>query len=101
MTGRFGLPMERESVSQSERINVRKPHSLTAESVIMPFAPASPAEPSRIAAGIAELRRLGWEVADRASNENDGYFAATTIGRHHELVSALQRADIAALVGTR
>jgi muramoyltetrapeptide carboxypeptidase len=67
----------------------------------MPFAPASPSEPSKIAAGIAELRRLGWQVAERASIENDGYFAATTASRRDELLAALQGEDIDALVGTR
>jgi muramoyltetrapeptide carboxypeptidase len=97
VTSRSGVPIQRESVSQS----VRKPHSLTAESVITPFAPASPAETSRIAAGIAELSRLGWRVAERASIVNDGYFAGTLIGRRSELVGALEGDDIGALVGTR
>jgi muramoyltetrapeptide carboxypeptidase len=101
MTGRFGLPMERESVSQSEHVNVRKPHSLTAETVVMPFAPASPAEASRIAAGMAELSRLGWRVAERASIVNDGYFAGTLTSRRSELVGALEGHDIDALIGTR
>ena len=101
MTGRFGLPMERESVSQSERVNVRKPQALTAQTVVMPFAPASPAEPSRIAAGMAELRRLGWRVAERASIVNDGYFAGTLTSRRSELVGALEGHDIDALIGTR
>ena len=93
--------MTRESASQSERANVRKPRALTSDSVVMPFAPASPAETSRIAAGVAELTRLGWKVAERASTENDAYFAGPTTSRRDELVSALQRHDIAALVGTR
>jgi muramoyltetrapeptide carboxypeptidase len=93
--------MTRESVSQSERVNVRKPRALNAHSVVMPFAPASPAEPSRISAGAAELRRLGLQVAERASIENDGYFAGTTSSRRAEFVDALQRDDIDALVGTR
>jgi muramoyltetrapeptide carboxypeptidase len=101
MTGRSGVPIARESASQSERANVRKPHSLTAKSVIMPFAPASPAEPSRIAAGMAELRRLGWRVAELGSSQNDGYFAGTLTSRRCELVGALERHDIAALIGTR
>jgi muramoyltetrapeptide carboxypeptidase len=101
MTIRSGVPMERESVLQSERVNVRKPHALTAHSVVMPFAPASPAETSKIAAGVAKLRRLGWRAAQRISSENDGYFAGTTISRRHELVGALGRDDIDALVGTR
>ena len=101
MSGRFGLPMQRKLASHSERASVRKARALNAESVVMPFAPASPAEPSRIAAGMAELRRLGLQVAERASTENDGYFAATTANRRNELVGALEGDDIDALVGTR
>jgi len=96
-----GVPIQREAVSQSEHASVRKPRALNDESVVMPFAPASPAEPSRIAAGMAEVMRLGWQVAERASIENDGYFAASTTSRHAELVGALERDDIDALVGTR
>jgi muramoyltetrapeptide carboxypeptidase len=69
--------------------------------MVMPFAAASPAEFSRIAAGIAELKRLGLQVAERPSTENDGYFAGTTTARRDELVGALEREDIEALVGTR
>src|ERR1700720_57288 len=101
MTVRSGVPKERESASQSERANVRKPRTLTNRSVVMPFAPASPAEPSRIAAGVAELRRLGWQVAERTAIENDGYFAGTTTSRRDKLVGALQGEDIAALGGAR
>src|ERR1700738_1065017 len=101
MTVRSGVPMERESGSERERANVRKPRTLTNRSLIMPFAPASPAEPSRIAAGMAELTRLGWEVAKRTPLENDGYFAGTTATRRDELVDALERDEIDALVGTR
>jgi muramoyltetrapeptide carboxypeptidase len=101
MTARSGVPMTRESATQSTRANVHKPRTLRAGSVVMPFAPASPAEPSRIAAGVTELTRLGWQVAGRASIENDGYFAATTANRRDELVAALEHHDIAALVGIR
>lgn len=101
MTTRSGVPITRESTSQSERSKVRKPRALTAHGVVVPFAPASPAEPSRIAAGIAELQRLGLRVADRPSTENDGYFAGTTTTRRDELIGALERDNIAALVGTR
>ena len=101
MTGRSGVPMERESVPQTARAGVRKPRALTNRSLIMPFAPASPGEPSRIAAGTTELKRLGFHVAERAPNENEGYFAGTTATRRDELVGALQRNDVDALVGTR
>jgi muramoyltetrapeptide carboxypeptidase len=101
MTVRSGVPITRESASHSERANVRKPRALTARSVVMPFAPASPAEPSRIAAGVAELTRLGFQVAKRASIKNDGYFAGMTSRRRDEFAGALKREDIDALVGTR
>jgi muramoyltetrapeptide carboxypeptidase len=93
--------MTRESTSQGERSKARKPRALTPHSMVMPFAAASPAEFSRIAAGIAELKRLGLQVAERPSTENDGYFAGTTTARRDELVGALEREDIEALVGTR
>ncbi len=101
MTGRSDVGIPRESASQSERVNVRKPRALNAKSVVMPFAPASPAESPRIAAGIAELMRLGWQVAERASTQNDGYFAASIAGRRAELLNALEHDDIDALIGTR
>jgi muramoyltetrapeptide carboxypeptidase len=101
MTTRSGVPLTRESTFQSERSKVRKPRALAPHSVVMPFAPASPAEPSKIVAGAEELRRLGLHVAERTSTENDGYFAASTAIRRDELVGQLERADIAALVGTR
>jgi muramoyltetrapeptide carboxypeptidase len=101
MTSRIGVPSMPELASQSERANVRKPRALTSDSVVMPFAPASPAETSRIAAGVAELRRLGWNVAERPSTVNEGYFAAPTTSRRDEVVGALERHDIAALVGIR
>jgi muramoyltetrapeptide carboxypeptidase len=101
MTVRSGVPITRELTSQSERADVRKPRALTSRSVIIPFAPASPAEPSRIAAGVAELRRLGWQVAERTSIDHDGYFAGTTTSRRNDFLAALERHDIDVLVGTR
>jgi muramoyltetrapeptide carboxypeptidase len=101
MTARHKLPLESESASQSERLSIRKPYMPSASRVVMPFAPASPADPSRIAAGIAELKKLGLHVAERPTSENDGYFAGTTTIRRNELVGALQRGDIDVLVGTR
>ena len=80
---------------------VRKPRALSRGSVLMPFAPASPAGASRIAAGIAELVRLGFRVADRALFANDGYFAGVTANRRDDFTAALERHDINALVGIR
>ena len=68
---------------------------------MLPFAPASPAEPLRVAAGIAELVRLGFRVADRAVFANDGYFSAALANRRHDFAAALERPEIDALVGVR
>jgi muramoyltetrapeptide carboxypeptidase len=80
---------------------VRKPRALSGGGRFMPFGPASPAEPFRIAAGIAELVRLGFRVADRAVFANDGYFAGLTGNRRDDFTAALERHDIDALVGAR
>jgi muramoyltetrapeptide carboxypeptidase len=101
MTSRIGVPVTREFASQSERGNVHKPRALTSGGVVMPFAPASPTEASRFAAGTAQVKRLGWQIADRASTVNEGYFAGPTASRRDELVGALSRRDVTALVGIR
>ena len=80
---------------------VRKPRALLANGQFMPFAPASPAEPSRVADGVASLVRLGFRAADRTLFANDGYFAGTADSRRADLIAALQRQDIDALVGVR
>jgi muramoyltetrapeptide carboxypeptidase len=85
----------------NESDGVRKPRALTRNMVVMPFAPASPAEPARILAGIAELERLGFLVGELDVLTNDGYFAGTVDDRHERFVSSLVRTDIGALVGTR
>jgi muramoyltetrapeptide carboxypeptidase len=80
---------------------VRKPRALANGGQFMPFAPASPAEPLRIAAGIAELVRVGFRVANRAVFANDGYFAGVIGNRRNDFAAALERPDINALVGVR
>jgi muramoyltetrapeptide carboxypeptidase len=90
---RMGLPDESDSV--------RKPRALSGNSLVMPFAPASPAEPARIGLGMSELERVGFRVGELELPANQGYFAGTVADRHDRLVSALMRSDVGALVGTR
>jgi muramoyltetrapeptide carboxypeptidase len=80
---------------------VRKPRALNSLSVFMPFAPASPAEFSKVLAGAEELRRLGFQVADSTPLTAEGYFAGSLAGRHNELLSQLEREDVDALVAIR
>jgi muramoyltetrapeptide carboxypeptidase len=102
MTARSSsVPLVKKFPLDDEADIVRKPHALASGGQFMPFAPASPAEPGRVAAGIAELRRFGFRVADRALFPNDGYFAGTVGDRRDDFATALERDDIGALVGVR
>jgi muramoyltetrapeptide carboxypeptidase len=102
MTSRSGsVPIIGKSLAAIGTEKARKPRALASGGVLMPFAPASPAEPSRIAAGVAELVRLGFTVADRASFANDGYFAGLVANRRDDFVRALERRDVEALIGIR
>jgi len=80
---------------------VRKPKALNSGGVLMPFAPASPAEFARILAGAEELRRLGFQVEDSTPLASDGYFAGPAMGRRNEFQRELEREDVNALVSVR
>jgi muramoyltetrapeptide carboxypeptidase len=99
MTGRSNLPVAQEISSDSA--SVRKPPALKSGTMVIPFAPASPAEVSRIETGIAEFRRLGFRVAERAALGNEGYFAGSISARHEEFAQAMGRKEIGALIGVR
>jgi muramoyltetrapeptide carboxypeptidase len=90
-----------EVQTQSMAAEARKPRALNSRSVLMPFAPASPAEFSKVVAGAEELRRLGFHVADSTPLTPEGYFAGALSGRRNEFVSELERDDVDALVAIR
>ncbi|HKV25497.1 MAG TPA: LD-carboxypeptidase [Candidatus Acidoferrum sp.] len=79
----------------------RKPRALKAQSVLMPFAPASPAEFAKVNAGAEELRRLGFQVEDSTPLAPEGYFAGPAAGRRNEFLRELERQDVQALVAIR
>ncbi|GAC1701202.1 MAG: LD-carboxypeptidase [Candidatus Acidiferrum sp.] len=54
----------------------RKPQALGLESVFAAFAPASPSDPARIAAGVAEFERLGFRLQPPRELTSEGYFAS-------------------------
>jgi muramoyltetrapeptide carboxypeptidase len=82
-------------------VEVRKPRALNSRSVFAPFAPASPAEFSKVLAGAEELRRLGFQVADASPLSPEGYFSGSLSGRRNEFLTELERADVDALVAIR
>jgi len=82
-------------------VELRKPRGLNSRSVLMPFAPASPADFAKVLAGAEELRNLGFEVADATPLTAEGYFAGSLAGRRNEFLSELGRGDVHALVAIR
>ena len=61
---------------------LQKPKALREGSRIAVISPSSPAEPTAVCLGMAELRRLGFEVEELPPLPPQGYFA----GPHEELV---------------
>jgi muramoyltetrapeptide carboxypeptidase len=88
-------------VVADESVVALKPRALARDGVLLPFSPASPAERERTDAGIAELSRLGFRVANGAALSSDGYFAGSIAERRKEFLGGLERSDIGALVGVR
>ena len=66
---------------------LQKPKALRKGSRIALVSPSSPAEPVAVAAGMAELRRLGFQVEELPPLPAQGYFA----GRHEELVKLFRK----------
>lgn len=65
------------------------------------FTPASPATDSKIAAGCAELERLGFAIDHPVVSPSDGYFAGTAEERAAEFASKLSDHRVDALIAVR
>lgn len=79
----------------------RKPKALRNGSKVAVFAPASPADQLDVTAGIAELRRLGFEFAPVQLPGPEGYFAAPAGERLDAFLKAARDPQIAGLVALR
>jgi muramoyltetrapeptide carboxypeptidase len=79
----------------------RKPRALRKGSKVAVFAPASPAEQLEVTAGLAELRRLGYEFTPVQFPGSEGYFAGSTPSRLDAFVKAARHPEIAALFALR
>ena len=75
--------------STVSEIVTKKPRALIFESVIGAIAPASPGKAEREAAGLEELKRLGFQVAPRQALTSEAYFAGSHEARGMELSRAL------------
>jgi muramoyltetrapeptide carboxypeptidase len=79
----------------------RKPKALQRGAGVAVFAPASPGSEAKLAAGVAELRRLGFAVESPVAQRPDGYFAASAEARRAEFLRLLGEAKIDGLIGLR
>jgi muramoyltetrapeptide carboxypeptidase len=80
---------------------VRKPKALERGARVAVFAPASPGSEAKAAAGVAELRRLGFVVDPPAAQHSDGYFAASAEARRAEFLRLQGDAEVDGLIGLR
>jgi muramoyltetrapeptide carboxypeptidase len=78
-----------------------RPQALRAGSVLMPFAPASPADLAKVNAGADELRRLGFQVGDATPLMPEDFFAGPVADRRDEFLNELSREDVDGLVAVR
>jgi muramoyltetrapeptide carboxypeptidase len=80
---------------------VRKPKALQRGARVAVFSPASPANEQKIAAGLAELKRLGFTADMPRRPQAEGYFAASANERRAEFLRLLHDKSVDALVGLR
>jgi len=79
----------------------RKPKALVKGSRLGVFAPASPADSVEMVAGLAELKRQGFQVVANQDSEAEGYFAGPTLDRINGFLSGIQSEQIDGLVALR
>lgn len=80
----------------------RKCKALRRGARLAAFAPASPGPDTKIAAGFAELQRLGFAIDDPAvARSPDGYFAGTAEERSREFTSKLSDHRVEGLIAVR
>ena len=79
----------------------RKPKALAAGSRLGVFAPASPAAPVDMIAGLTELKRHGFQIAAIQDTKAEGYFAGSSLERVNGFQGALLSDQVDGLVALR
>jgi muramoyltetrapeptide carboxypeptidase len=78
-----------------------KPKALKSGSRLAVFAPASPADSVEMVAGLAELKRQGFQVVANQDTKPEGYFAGPVLDRMNGFLSGIQSEQIDGLVALR
>jgi muramoyltetrapeptide carboxypeptidase len=79
----------------------KKPKALVQGSQLAVFAPASPADNVKLGAGMAELKRLGFEAKSYQALVSREYFAGQTEERREGFLQAITARDVDGLIGLR
>ena len=79
----------------------RKPKALAAGSRLGVFAPASPADSVAMIAGLAELKRHGFQVVANQDSKAEGYFAGPSLERTNGFLEPLNSDQVDGLVALR
>src|SRR5258708_16780388 len=87
MTGNNGIP--------------RKPKALAAGSRLGVFAPASPADSVEMIAGLAELKRHGFQIVANQDTKGEGYFAGPSLERANGFLGTVNSDEVDGLVALR
>lgn len=87
MTGNNGIPQKPKALAAGARLGV--------------FAPASPAESVEMIAGLAELKRHGFQVVANPDTKAEGYFAGPPLDRANGFLGTLNSAEVDGLVALR
>src|SRR5215469_987238 len=79
----------------------RKPKALIAGSRLGVFAPASPADSVEMIAGLAELKRQGFQVVANQDSKTEGYFAGPALDRMNGFLASIHSDQIDGLMALR
>jgi len=94
--------MNGAALSDAENVTLlRKPRALRAGSAVLPFGPASPASPDKVAAGLGELQRLGLQTLEYSTRDPQGFVAGSAEERRNDFLQGLLRQDVEAMVAIR
>lgn len=80
---------------------LQKPEALRKGSRIGIVSPSSPGEAAAISAGIAELRRLGFQIEEPAPMEPQGYFAASHAERLQQFCQTVHEKHVDGVIAAR
>ena len=80
---------------------LQKPPALRKGSRLGVVSPSSPGDAAAISAGVAELRRLGFQVEEPARMEAYGYFAASLTERLQQFCNTVHDKRIDAVIAAR